>query len=365
MRKPVLLGTLSLVTAILLYLLFWPVPIEPVAWQPPPNPGHTGVFAPNERLQAMERLPLGDQHGPEDVAVDQAGQLYAATDDGWIVRLAADGSQPQRWVNTGGRPLGIVFDTQGNLLVADAYRGLLRISPDGQLVVLASEADGIPIRYANNVDVADDGSIYFSDSSTKFGAEASGGTYPASLLDILEHGANGRLLVYEPATGKARSLVNGLHFANGVAVSADQRYVLVVETSQYRVLRYWLTGPQARQWQPFIENLPGFPDNLTRGLDGRYWLALLSPRSALLDQLAGQPWLRKLVQRLPAAVRPKAVSYGHVIALDGNGQVVLDLQDPGGSYPLLTAAAETRDYLYFGSLVAPAVGRLSRNKLGL
>lgn len=365
MRKPVLLGTLSLVTAILLYFLFWPVPIEPVAWQPPPNPGHTGVFAPNERLRAMERLPLGGQSGPEDVAVDQAGRLYAATHDGWIVRLAADGSSPQPWVNTGGRPLGIVFDAQGNLLVADAYRGLLRISPDGQPVVLASEADGIPIRYANNIDVAADGRIYFSDASTKFGAEASGGTYPASLLDILEHGAHGRLLVYEPATDRARSLVNGLHFANGVAVSADQSYVLVVETGLYRVLRYWLSGPQAGQLQPFIENLPGFPDNLTRGLDGRYWLALLSPRSELLDQLAGQPWLRKVVQRLPAVVRPKAVSYNHVIALNGNGQVVLDLQDPGGGYPLLTAAAETRDYLYFGSLVAPAVGRLSWNKLGL
>ncbi|MEE4378393.1 MAG: SMP-30/gluconolactonase/LRE family protein [Candidatus Competibacteraceae bacterium] len=363
MRKTVLI-VLALLGLIIGYLLAWPVPIEPQAWQPPPNPGYTGVFAPNERLSDIQQLPLGDQYGPEEVIVDQQGELYAATHDGWIVRMTEDGSQIQNWVQTGGRPLGLVFDPQGNLIVADAFRGLLQITPAGDITELATAADGTPIHYANNVDVAADGKIYFSDASTRFDARASGGTYAASLLDIMEHSGSGRLLVYDPATQRASTLLDGLNFANGVAISPDQTSVLVNETGMYRVLRYWLTGPQTGQVETVLAALPGFPDNLTRGQDGRYWLALISPRNALLDRLADKPWLRKVVQRLPAAVRPKAVHYGHVIAFDDNGEVVLNLQDPAGTYPLISAATETDDALYFGSLIAPTVGKLAKDVVG-
>ncbi|MEZ5584002.1 MAG: hypothetical protein R3F37_15805 [Candidatus Competibacteraceae bacterium] len=160
--KKIMLIVLALLGLVIVYLLAWPVPIEPQAWQAPPNPGYTGIFAPNERLRAIEQLPLGDQYGPEEVIVDRQGELYAATHDGWIVRMAADGSAAQNWVQTNGRPLGLAFDPQGNLIVADAFRGLLQITPAGAVTELATEADGIPIRYANNVDVAADGRIYFS-----------------------------------------------------------------------------------------------------------------------------------------------------------------------------------------------------------
>jgi sugar lactone lactonase YvrE len=361
--KTLLIILLSFIGIFIVYLLIWPAPVAPLAWQAPPNPGYTGVFAGNTRLQSLETLAIGDHHGPEEVILDHQGRLYAATHEGWIVRLNPDGSQPEDWVHTGGRPLGIAFDNAGNLIVADAFRGLLQITPDGQLKVLTSQADGIPIRYANNVDIAADGKMYFSDASTKFAAETFGGTYAASLLDILEHGGHGRLLVYDPARQETITLLKDLNFANGVAVSHDQRYVLVTETGTYRILRYWLTGAKTGQTETVIEALPGFPDNLTRGQNGRYWTALIAPRNALLDYLADKPWLRKLVQRLPAFLRPAAASYGHIIAFNTEGQVLLDLQDPTGAYPQITSVTETDDYLYLGSLSAPAIGRLAKTKL--
>jgi len=148
--------------------------------------------------------------------------------------------------------------------------------------------------------VAADGKIYFSDASTKFGAREWGGTYEASLLDILEHGGHGRLLAWDPATSKATTLVSGLNFANGVAVSHDQTHVLVVETGSYRVLRHWLAGPKRGRTEPLIEALPGFPDNIKPGLDGRYWVALISPRNKMVDALSDRPFIRRMVQRLPA-----------------------------------------------------------------
>ncbi len=356
----ILLGFIGILIA---YLLIWPVPLAPVAWQAPPNPGYTGVFADNARLQGVEMLAIGDHHGPEEVILDRQGRIYAATQEGWIIRLNPDGSQLEDWIHTGGRPLGIAFDNEGNLIVADAFRGLLQITPVGQLKVLTTQAEGIPIRYANNVDVAADGKIYFSDASTKFAAETFGGTYAASLLDILEHGGHGRLLVYDPVSQHTTTLLKDLNFANGVAVSPDQRYVLITETGTYRIQRYWLTGAKTGQTETVIGALPGFPDNLTTGQNDRYWTALIAPRNPLLDYLADKPRLRKLVQRLPAFLRPAAASYGHILAFNTEGQVLLDLQDPTDAYPLITSVTETDDYLYLGSLSAPAIGRLAKTEL--
>ncbi len=361
-----ILGLLAaIIIVIIIYFIAWPVPIDPVTWIAPPNPGYTGPFAVNERLKGIETFPIAGNHGPEDIALDARGRIYAATHEGNIVRLDPDGSNPENWVNTGGRPLGVDFDRQGNLIVADAFRGLLSIAPNGKISELATTADGIAIRYADDVDVAADGKIYFSDASTKFGAKESGGTYEASLLDLMEHGGHGRLIEYDPGTGIAKTLLDGLNFANGVAVSHDQTYVLVNETGGYRVIRFWIGGPKKGQSETLIDSLPSFPDNISTGYDGRYWVALVSPRNPLIDKLAGKPFMRKVIQRMPAFLRPQAVAYGHIIAIDGYGKVVADLQDPDGSYPINTSATETKDYLYIGSLVAPVLGRLAKEKIGL
>jgi len=365
MIKKLVILFVIILAAIVLYFVAWPVPIDTVAWEAPPNPGYTGPFAPNERLKGIEVFSIGDNKGPEDIALDDQGRIYAATHGGWIVRLDPDGSNPENWVQTGGRPLGIDFDGQGNLIVADAFIGLLSISPDGELKTLTTEADGIPILYADDVDVAADGKIYFSDASTKYGAKAIGDTMAASLLDIMDHGGYGRLLVYDPETTQTKTLVKGLAFANGVAVSHDQTYVLVNETASYRVMRYWIAGDKKGQTEPLIENLPAFPDNISTGDKGRYWVALVSPRNELLDNLSGKPFMRKVIQRMPEFMRPKAKPFGHIIAIDGYGNVLEDLQDPDGAYPINTSVTESKDYLYIGSLVTPVLGRLSKEKAGL
>jgi len=356
---------LVLFALIVLYFLFWPVPIQPVSWSAPPNPGYTGPFARNQRLSSMELIPIGGLHAPESVAIDGQGRIYVSTQEGWILRLQPDGSGPEKWVQSGGRPLGLAFDPQGNLIVADSFRGLLSISPEGKVRKLSSECDGLPILYADDVDVAMDGKIYFTDASTKFGAMQYGGTYEASLLDLMEHGAHGRLLVYDPATGTSTTLLKGLNFANGVTLSHDQKSVLVNETGSYRVVRFWLEGPKKGKAETLVEGLPGFPDNITAGLEGRYWVALASPRNPLLDSLSDKPFLRKVIQRMPAFARPKAVAYGHILAIDENGKVVEDLQDPQGTYPVNTSVRETKDYLYIGSLAASSLARIPKAKVGL
>ncbi|HRQ63759.1 MAG TPA: SMP-30/gluconolactonase/LRE family protein [Xanthomonadaceae bacterium] len=349
----ILLALLGLVA----YLLAWPVPVDPQAWQPPVDRGHADEHALNHRLARLELLDIAGTQGPEAVAVDADGRLYAATEHGHIVRLQADGGGAERWADTGGRPLGMAFADDGTLLVADAVLGLLAVTTDGSLRVLADSADGIAFGLADDVDVAADGRVYFTDASHRFPWKRFG--EDAARFAILEHGGDGRVLEYDPASGDTSVLVDGLQFANGIAVGHDQTYLLVTETARYRVLKVWLSGARRGQFEVLIDNLPGFPDNITRGADGRYWLALFSPRLPLLDRLAGYPFLRKIVVRIPRFLQPQPNAHGHVMALDSRGRVLADLQDPTGAYPMTTSALEFDGMLYVGSLVAPALARLS------
>tara|TARA_R110001592_G_scaffold309612_1_gene583932 strand:- start:779 stop:1888 length:1110 start_codon:yes stop_codon:yes gene_type:complete len=339
------------------YLLMWPVPVEPKAWQAPKAQGYTGPYAQNKKLANLDTLSLHGQQGPEDFALASDGTIATATHSGNILLLKPGAERFEPWINTGGRPLGIEFDTQGNLLVADAEKGLLAIDSQSEITVLSNEVNGSKIVYADDVDVAQNGMIYFTDATTKFSTQEFGGTLAASLLEVLEHAGNGRLLAYDPKSKATTVLLDGLVFANGVAVSHDQQSVLVNETGSYRVLRYWLSGPKATQIDILIDNLPGFPDNIAQSPTGGYWLGFASPRSKSLDALADSPFLRKVMQRLPAFMRPGTKDYGHVIKIDENGQVIMDLQDASGAYPFTTGVLETNDALYISSLTADNVGR--------
>ncbi len=348
-----LLGYLMVpLIAVAAYLLLWPVRIVPQAWTPPALP--TGpTYAYNEALKPMQRLAEGVGRGPEGIAIDAAGRIYAGYDDGRVMMFNRDGSGGLVLANTGGRPLGIGFGPRGGVLVADAVKGLLQISAKGNQHILSTGSDGVPFRFVDDVDAQRNGhKVFFSDASSRFGVHE-------VMDDVLEHGANGRLLQYDFDTGQTTTLLRDLYFANGVAVGPDDAYVLVNETSAYRVRRYWLKGDKAGTSDIFIDNLPGFPDNINFDGRDRFWLALYAPRTAMLDGLLPRPALRKVVSRLPKAMQPGPVMHGWALALDLDGKVVANLQDASdGAYAPITSVEAFGDALYFGSLSAPAIGRI-------
>ena len=345
MRKAVLI----IVAALLGYLLFWPVPVDPVAWQAPEAPDMAGPYAPNEALAAVTRHGEGVGVGPEDVAIDGLGQIYVGYEDGRIVRFDVRGENPQQIADTQGRPLGLDFDPQGNLIIADGHKGLLRLGMGGNLQVLTTESDGLPFGFTDDVDVAADGMIYFSDASSKFGPAMK------ALDDILEHGGHGRLLQYDPERGITRTLLDGLQFANGVAVCPDDECVLVTQTGSYNVVRYWLKGEKAGTHDIFFDNLPGIPDGISSNGTGTYWLALFTPRNRMLDQMSGLPFLRKVAWRLPAFVQPKPAAHAFVLGLDQDGNVTHNLQHQGAdSFHPITSVEQANQTLYLGSLNQPA-----------
>ena len=355
------------VSALVAYLLLWPVPVRPVSTPLPVASGYTGAHAVNQRLTGLQFIDLGAEEGPEHVALGPDGKLYAAVASGRVLRMNTDGSGQQVVASTGGRVLGFAFDTTGALIAADAYKGLLAIAPDGGLQVLTAEVDGAPILYANSVVVARNGLVYFTDSSTRFSPAELGGTFEASILDILEQSATGRVLVYDPDQATTRVVARGLSFANGIALSDDEQSLFVAETGRYRVwtiaadaVNADLSGGPTSQAQVLLDNLPGYPDNLMRGEEGRIWLGFTKPRSAVVDGMAEKPWLRSLTLRLPRALWPVPEAYGHVMAFDDDGRIVDDLQDPSGAYPETSGVTETSDRLYVQSLHAGVLGWMAK-----
>ncbi|MCU0699440.1 MAG: SMP-30/gluconolactonase/LRE family protein [Myxococcaceae bacterium] len=341
--------TLLLVVA---WLFAAPAPIEPVAWEPPPPTPLEGPYAPNDRLAGVEWW-ARQLVGPEAMYVDGAGRLITGLKDGRIVALTPGNDTPTELADTHGRPLAIAPHPDGRIIICDAFRGLLALSGDGVIEVLASEQGGVPFRFVDDLAITKAGVIYFTDASARHSIDR-------FTDDLLEHQRTGRVLKFDPQT-RATTLVAGdFNFANGVALGPDEAFLVVAETGAYRLWRLWLSGEKAGQRELFTDALPGFPDNVRFSpARGVFWVAIGSPRNPLVDALAPLPFLRSLVSKLPKAVQPRPARHAFVVGVDVNGRVVEVLQHRApDSYSPIASALEHDGWLYLGSFAREGVARL-------
>ncbi|MCF3141840.1 strictosidine synthase family protein [Streptomyces platensis] len=296
------------------------------------------------------RIVAPEIEGPEDVVADADGTLFAGAADGviWRLRVSAPGAADETTAvaHTGGRPLGLEPLPGGELLVCDARRGLLCVDPrHGSVRVLADEVAGAPLRFASNVTAAADGTVYFTVSSRRYGLDE-------WLGDFLEHTGTGQLLRLRPG-GTPEVLLDGLQFANGVALAPDESFLAVAETGARRLSRYRLTGPRAGTTDTLADELPGYPDNLSLGPDGTFWVALARPRSAGVELLHGLPrgvrrtaW--EVAKRLRLSLPPHPTA--RVLAFRPDGGPAWDLSAVRSPYRMVTGVCRTEHLLALGSV---------------
>jgi sugar lactone lactonase YvrE len=323
--------------------------IEPVVWQPPRAPERSKQTRAGTFDLTVYGLPGA---GSEDVALDAEGRVLTGLADGRILRVSPDGRHIETVADTQGRPLGIEVDADGGLVVCDALRGLLRVDPaSGAVHQLVERIGATPMLFCNNAVLAADGTVYFTDSSRHFGIEYYQG-------DLLAHSGTGRLFRRTPH-GAVDMVADGLQFANGVALSPGESWLVVAETGGYCLDRIWLTGPRAGEREPLVENLAGFPDNVSTGSDGLIWVALPSRRNPILDRLLpAPPLLRKIAWALPDTLQPKERSTVWVQAYDAAGRLVHDLQTEHETFRMVTGVRERDGVIWLGSLTEPAIGRI-------
>ena len=336
---------------IIAYLLFYPVPIDPVKYIASENPGMTGPYAQNNALSNAEILLQNVGTGPEDVARGPDGFYYTGLLDGRIIKFNPENNDSETFVNTGGRPAGMGFASNGNLIVADGIKGLLSITPQKTISVLTDSVNGKRMLLVDDLDIAKDGTIWFSDASQRFDLHHLN-------LDAMEARQTGRLLSYNPATKETVVHVENLFFANGVALGPNEEFVLVNETLAARITRLWLKGEKAGQKDLFLSNLPAYVDNISFNGKDIFWVALVSPRMKFIEDLWRYPFLRKVLMRLPDKIlEAPSPQYGWVIGLNTDGEVIHNFQDPSGKLHEITSVNEYNGSIYLGSYVAPFVGR--------
>ncbi|TQD93722.1 hypothetical protein C1H46_020726 [Malus baccata] len=372
---------LACLVAFSLQIYFSPISPDPLHLPPPSH------LPQNNILQKVIKLGDGVLLEPEDVDVDKDGTIYTATRDGWIKRLHKNGSW-ENWkkVNTD-TVLGITFTKDGDLVACDTDQGLLKITEAG-VTVLTSHVNGskisktaekerkkeeenerggrsknygvgigvggggIGVGGGDDVIEGPDGSLYFSVASTKFGLHD-------WYLDVLEAKPHGQLLKYDPSSRETSVLLDHLGFANGVAVSKDQDYLVVCET--WKCLRHWLEGKNKGKTEIFVENLPGGPDNINLAPDGSFWIALLRLTREGFEFVHTSKAAKHLVAasrkltELVSGMRTEAMA----VNVAADGKIIKKLMDPDGSViSFVTNALEFEDHLYLGSLNANFIGKL-------
>lgn len=321
--------------------------IDPISFEPDPNAGLEGAFAPNTLLADVERLLDGVGTGPEDIAVGPDGALYTGYRDGRIVRFTPAGEY-EIVADTGGAPLGLRVASDGALIVADGLRGLLRIAADGSETVLVGPDR---LTFVDGVDIAADGTIWLTDASSRF-------RYGESMYIFLEGRRDGRLLSYTPSTAQLDVHLEDLFFANGVAVAPAGDHVLVSETAAGQIRRYWLDGEQAGSSDVFIGGLPGAPDNLSIDAQGLLWVGIPGKRDKSFEGLADRPIIRRVIGALPAGMLMPPGRFNMIVGIAGDGTVAYNLQNDSGPLDKITSALRLGDVLYIGSLGSDAVGVL-------
>lgn len=341
--------------------------VSPTLVEMPPmpsiDPATKTPFAQNTRLSGARAIGLGVLDGPEDMVIDDEGNLFAGTREGDIYRFfGPDFERHELYVHVGGRPLGVQVDRDGSIVVCVAGMGLYRITKDREVIALSVQTnrsltsinDDSRVRMADDLDIAPDGRIFYSDPTTRY-------EISAWLTDALEGRGNGRLLCFDPKDGSTKTVAKGLVFANGVCLTYDQQSFLVAETWAGRISRYWFDGPKKGRLEPFIDNLPGYPDNINRSSDGHYWVALVGTRSHAFDLAMRLPAVRKRMIRRVAPdnwLMPNS-NQGCIIKFDDQGNILETLWDAAdGSHPQVTSIREHLGKIYLGGVFNNRIGEL-------
>lgn len=303
-------------------------------------------------LHGSEKIGEGKLLGPEDIVYDpKLGVIYTSCGDGWIKRVTVNDSVVEEWVNTGGRPLGLALGYAGEVYVADAFKGILKITKHGEIELLTDEAEGVKFGTADAVAVAKNGMLYFTDASWKYDLH----NYA---YDMLEGRPYGRFMSYDPSTKQTKVIARDLYYANGIEMSPNQDSVIFCETPMMRCMRYYIQGEKEGTIDVFIDRLPGMPDNIRYDGEGRYWIALPTEHSYEWDLARRYPFIRKVMAFLEKYLkRPSVEKNAGALAVDLEGKPIEQYYDRELAF--VTTGIKIGEHLYLGNLIKPFIIRLN------
>jgi ribose transport system permease protein len=334
-----------------------------VAPCPSMAPGSGSPYAQNDRLSAARGIGVGELEGPEDVILDNDHNLYCGNRHGDIIRFfPPDYTRHELYAHVGGFMAGLALDRDGSLVVCAPGVGLFRVTRQREVIKLSDETDrslwsildDSRMRLADDLDIAPDGRVFFSEATIRY-------DWYDWRTEGLESRGNGRIICYNPRNNVSHTVLRNLMFPNGICLTFDGQSILFAETFAYRISRYWFDGPKAGTVEPVIPNLPGLPDNINRASDGNFWCAIAGLRGPAMDIALRMPdFRRRMIYRVaPDEWLFAQMNTGFVFKFNLQGQVLDVLWDREGvRHSVITSMREHCGYLYLGGLTNNRVGQL-------
>ena len=215
---------------------------------------------------------------PECVLATAGGDLYVSDRRGGVTRIRPDGSQTL----IGGRgtvlPNGIALDRDGSFLLANLHGegGVWRLGPDGALVPVLLEVEGVALRAVNFVRLDEAGRLWIC-ANPPLGAD---GRYRTERAEGLIAVLDGR---------GARIAAEGIGWANECVVHPSSRYLFVNETFGRRLTRFGI-GPDGclSDRTTVTEFGPGtYPDGLALDEEDALWVVSVTSNRLIRVLLDG------------------------------------------------------------------------------
>jgi len=353
-------SSILVISGVIAILYIQSCALKPLAWQPPTKPLFEGPTKLNNELATVTKIDLGGWVGAEDIVFDSLGNLYCGVhkaendfSDGKILKINPEG-KIEIFYNASAWVAGLHFDNQGNLIALSHKQGLISISPEKKVTELANNDNkGKMFLIPNGLDIDSKQNIYFTNTSHE-----SPYTIKYGRKLILEMKPNGGLYQYNPSTKEIKTLIEGTYFGNGVVISKDESFLLMVETTKYRILKYWLKGEKAGKTEVFMDNLHGFPNGISIREDGTFWLGFTTKRNDELDKIHPKIGMKKLVYGLPNFLQPKQDKFGMVMHVAENGKILNSFFDTTGvAMPEAGSVKEQNGFLYMGGDNLPYIGK--------
>ena len=163
---------------------------------------------------------------------------------------------------------GNTRDRQGRLVTCEhGSRRVTRTEHDGRVTVLLDRFDGRRLNAPNDVVVASDGAVWFTDPGygilMNYEGERSEFELPRNVYRL------------DPATGAATVVAGDFDRPNGLCFSPDEALLYIVDTGEPHHIRVFdvLEGRRLANGRVFADMRPGNADGIRTDRDGNLWAA--------------------------------------------------------------------------------------------
>ncbi len=303
-----------------------------------------------------------NMNGYDDIVFqDSSHMAYMSGMDGWIWQLNRISGETQKWLEMPLIPAGMQFSPNNpnilysctarlggekstndekvglykvNILTKSINPILLRLpklSPNELSTTFSvserpsfnledlNETNSRDFCLCNDIAISEDGQrIYISEPVLSQRAAMGSGAF----IEAIGLASIGKMWLLDLAKNTISLIVDNFTFVDGLLLESKdsiENAIFFTETTKFRIHKTHLSGKKEGTTELVWDNLPGLPDGMDRDEKGNIWIGIIKERSALINWIHRNPWLKPFFMRIPQSLIPVSRRTG-ILALSSDGR---------------------------------------------